>query len=172
MDRLPILLALLAVTACEEDNYKNSSPIVFETISSAFYGNIQFCWRDRSGIVPLNDIGFGDHDIIRGLSCIVGDYDGNGFADFAFQGEKLVDGTLETYLKVLFYEDKKLTRETLLRGDFFFLYPAANEEGEFGEPLSETDGLRIPGEGGTTHVFLFDPETENFVVSEHGSEHH
>ncbi len=80
------------------------------------------------------------------------DYDGNGFADFAFQGEKLVDGTLETYLKVLFYEDKKLTRETLLRGDFFFLYPAAKEEGEFGEPPSATDGLTIPGEGGTTHL--------------------
>lgn len=169
---LPIFLIFLSVNAFGENNYKNSSPIEFGTITSVFYGNIHFCWRNSDGIVPLNDIGFSDHDIIRGLSCIVGDYDGNGFADFAFQGEKLVDGNRRTYLKVLFYEDKKVTREMLLRGDFFSLYHATKEEGEFGEPPSETDGLMIPGEGGTTHVFLFDPETENFIVSEHGSEHH
>ncbi len=100
----------------------------------------------------------------------MGDYDGNGFADFAFQGEKLVDGTHRNYLKVLFYEDKKVTREMLLQGDFFFLYPATKEEGEFGEPPSETDGLMIPGEGDNTHVFLFDSETETFIESEHASE--
>ncbi len=169
---LPILLAFVTVNVCGEDSYKNSSPIDFETITSAFYGNIHFCWRNRSGRVPLNDIGFYDPDIIRGLSCIVGDFDGNGFADFAFQGEKLVDGTHRRYLKVLFYEDKKVTREMLLQGDFFFLYPATKEEGEFGEPPSETDGLTIPGEGANTHVFLFDPATETFIESEHGSEYH
>ena len=51
-------------------------------------------------------------------------------------------------------------------------YPATRDKGEFGEPPSETDGLTIPGEGGSTHIFLFDPETEEFIVSEHGSEHH
>ncbi len=167
----PILLALVTVNACGENNYKNSSPIEFETIASAFYGNIHFCWRNRSGRVPLDDIGFYDHDIIRGLSCIVGDYDGNGFADFAFQGEKSVDGIRNTYLKVLFYEDKKLIREVLLLGDLFFLYHATKEEGEFGEPPSKTDGLTTGGEGDNTHVFLFDPETEKFIESEHGSEH-
>ena len=167
---LPIFLAFLTVNAWGENNYKNSSPIEFETITSVFYGNIHFCWKNRSGRVPLDDIGFYDPDIIRGLSCIVGDYDGNGFADFAFQGEKLVDGNHRNYLKVLFYEDKKVTREILLRGEGYFLYHATKEEGEFGEPPSETDGLRTGGEGDSQHIFLFDSDTETFIESEYASE--
>ena len=167
---LPILLAFLTVNAYGEHNYKNSSPIEFETIASPYYGNIHFCWKNRSGRVPLDDIGFYLPDIIRGLSCLVGDYDGNGFADFAFQGEKLVDGTHRRYLKVLFYEDKKVTREMLLRGEGFFLYHATKEEGYFGEPPSETDGFSTGGEGDNRHILLFDSETETFMESEHASE--
>ena len=169
---LASLLISFTINVYAGNNYINDSPIVFDTKESVFYGNIQFCWRNRDGSVPLNDIGIDDHDILKGLSCIVGDYDGNGYVDFAFEGKKTIDRKVISYLKVLFYEKKKVIREILLPGGYFFLYPATDKKGSFGEPASKNDGFEIPGEGGTTRVYLFDPTTEQFNISEHASENH
>ena len=134
-------LVLLPLNVHGMSSYKNESPIAFDTKPSVFYGNIQFCWKNGSGAVPLKDIGISIYDIIRGISCIVGDFDGNGFADFAFAGKMEIDGIDKSYLKVLFYEKGKMSRSILLPGDGYFLYRATKSIGIFGEPASKTDGL-------------------------------
>ena len=151
---------------------ENRSPIFFDTKESIFLGSIQFCWRSRGKTVPLKEVGITDYDLRRGRSCVVGDFDGNGFLDFAFRGRKRSGGKEIHTLRVLFYHGTDSIRIIDIPGSGFFLYPATDSEGPFGEPRTEFDGLINPGEGGSTFVYLFDLTTQEFRVSEHASEHH
>ena len=152
---------------------ENQSPIFFDTKESIFLGSIQFCWRNRGGVRPsLGDIGILDYYLVRGRSCVVGDFDGNGFLDFAFQGHKRSDEEQIPTLRVLFYRGSDIIRIIDIPGFAFLLYPATDSEGQFGEPKTDFDGLTISGEGGTTSVYLFDLTTQTFRESRHASEHH
>ncbi len=146
----------------------NESPIEFDVKRSQFVGEFHLCWRAGSGKVPLNDIGISDQEIIRGNPCVVGDFDGNGYLDFGFPGRSRSN---QEVFKVLFYLKDRIIFTELLQGHGYFLYKATDRKGEFGEPTSKTDGLYIPGEGGSTFVFLFNPKSRKFESSEHASEH-
>lgn len=149
----------------------NDSPILYDTKKSSFVGQFQICWRDRDGKVPLEEIGISDQILITGISCVVGDFDGNGYLDFGFPGKKKLGGKERPVIKVLFYHKEKIILSELIQGAGFMLYPARDKKGEFGEPATKTDGLVIWGEGDSTFVYLFDAKLGRFVRTEHASEH-
>ena len=157
-------------TAAQVAKPQNNSPMHFDTKQSIFLGSIQFCWRNASGRVRLSDIGIYDYGLRRGMSCVVGDFDGNGFLDFGFQGRTSSEARQVKTFRVVFYGEADVIRTVDLRGEGYFLYPATDLEGQFGEPATRVDGLTIPGEGDSTFVYLFDPKTLTFRESEHASE--
>jgi hypothetical protein len=131
----------------------------------------------------LRKIGLSPADLIRpagrtGVQCTVGDFDGNGYLDFALWG---FDGQRRTrrYL-VLFFEKDKLIRSTLIEGHqvgrLLVHYPPRKQAGEHGEPVSAHDGLFEIGETndyddvtkGT--VYLFDSRTGTFSQVKFGEE--
>lgn len=167
-------IALLVFCAgnAHTSDAKNESPIDFDAKQSNFVGPLHICWRNRDGKVPLTEIGILDTDLIRGIRCIVGDFDGNGYVDFAFQGRTTSNNTAVPAFKVLLYLQETIIFTEVIQGADVFLYPATDQVGEFGEPMTKTDGLVIWGEGGNTIVYLFNPESGTFESREYPSEHH
>ena len=147
---------------------ENLSPIRFESV----FGSFQFCWRADWEPVPLRGSALYEWDLVRGTSCIVADFDGNGYLDFALQGGGLPKIRPARQLRIVFYERREPVRYLDIPGAGFELYPARPEEGEFGEPASTLDGLVKWGEGGSTFIWLFDADTGTFARSEHASENH
>ena len=169
---LIINLLFLAGPVHSNGAARNESPIHFDTKQSNFIGQFHICWRNEDGKVPLTDIGISDADLIRGLRCVVGDFDGNGYVDFGFQGRTQSNTKAFPEFKVLLYFKDKIILTEIIEGSDLFLYPATDREGEFGEPVTKTDGLVIWGEGGNTIVYLFNPKSGKFERWEYPSEYH
>ncbi len=134
----------------------------------------------------LEDIGLTRHEIENNhVRCVMADFDGNGYYDFAFWGAFDEDAfwsaapdsdarfELERLFKVIFFEKDKITGTQIIKNharDHLFLYEPADKEGSFGEPKTELPGLVQWGEGGTTYIYLFDRKTGRLERSSYASE--
>lgn len=167
---VPLLLSLAGIA--QSSRAQNASPIDVDSKQSNFVGPLQMCWRNREGKVPLSDIGISDTDLIRGIRCVAGDFDGNGYVDFGFQGRTTFNNMEVPAFKVLLYFQDTVIFSEVIQGSDVFLYPATDQIGEFGEPMTKTDGLVIWGEGGSTIIYLFEPQSGKFESREYPSEHH
>lgn len=170
-------------------NIKNESALHFEStdappqitdeIGATYcFGILDTC-LDR-----LLEIGISKFRLQKGVQCAAGDFDGNGYLDFAIWG---IDTTkkhkyniqwtdTENYL-VLFFEKSKIIRNIKIKttkGFKLVYYPQRLEKGPNGEPISKNDALWIYGKTddyfnpskGT--VYVFDSETENFKTINFG----
>jgi len=104
----------------------------------------------------LTKIGISPELLKDGCSCTVGDFDANGYLDFAFWGidtsEPKQNGfnklDYENYV-ILFFEESDMIETQLIKTDPGFplvYYPKRLEIGPNGEPISNKDALWIWGE--------------------------
>ena len=139
------------------------------------------CKFDKTFPLELKETDLSVKKIEKGVRCVVGDFDGNGYLDFFVYGKyKKPGGSVAPYPEkyvILFYEKKKIIHSIVLDNTNPktaltdpVLYPATKRTGAHGEPVSKTDGIIQQGEGGTSTVLLYDRNTKNFKRSNHASE--
>lgn len=126
----------------------------------------------------LTEIGISPQISTKDCNCTVGDFDGNGYLDFAFWGidksnpihNGLNNLDYENYL-ILFFEKAEIVKTELIKtepGFALVYYPPRHETGPNGEPVSNYDALWICGESngyddyskGT--VFIYDLQSSTF----------
>ena len=165
-----------------DNGLKNESSLHYEA-KSASHGvddvvGATFCTGTVSNPDDLKKISLSESDLEKGVPCTVGDFDGNGYADFALWGANKQRKT-RSYL-VLFFDRDKLIRSTVIEsshpGRLMVYYPPRKSIGKHGEPISSFDGLFEIGETkgyddetkGT--VYLFDSKSGNFRRIKFGGE--
>ncbi len=115
------------------------------------------------GTVPasagLATIGRSAEGLRSGVPCVPGDFDGNGTTDYAIPGTGY-DCIRPVDVRVLFTRRGGGLARAVDLGPIacIHLYLAREEVGEFGEPVSDRDGLVQWGEGGDTDVYLWDED--------------
>ncbi len=175
---ISLLLGLHETAYCKsKKNPANDSNIRYEN------GKCRFQNPDK---IDLKDIGLSEHDIeADSVGCIMADFDGNGYYDFAFWGKFDAEAfwgaepdsnaryELERRFKVIFFEKDRIISTQIIRNharDHLLLYGPTDKEGEFGEPKTDLPGLVQWGEGGTTYIYLYDPKTRQLERSSYASE--
>ncbi len=104
----------------------------------------------------LDEIGIKPEDLAKGIICIPGDFDGNGYLDFAFFGT--VAG--EKVAKVVFFKEKKAIRGVVLKAPGLQFYPAREKAGKHGEPATDRDALASPGADGVVTLYMYDADAK------------
>ena len=110
----------------------------------------------------LKGIGLTSEQLASRVTCVAGDFDGNGDLDFAIWGAAVNDinsGALFRKFMVLFFEAGTVLRTQAIvnrNRDHLWLYHPQCEPNEFGSPVSDLPGLVQSGEGGTTYYFIYD----------------
>lgn len=129
--------------------------------------------------ISLIEIGITPEILESDCNCTVGDFDGNGYLDFAFWGidksnpknqSGLNNIDYENYL-VLFFKEEHIIQTAYIKTEPGFplvYYPKKKEIGQNGEPVSKNDALCIWGESdgyddySKGKVFIFDTHSLEF----------
>lgn len=153
---------------------KNESSLRYESANEpARFDDVvgaTVCSGTVSNPEELKKIALSEADLKEGVHCTVGDFDGNGYMDFALWGFNKRRKT-RSYL-VLFFEKDNLIKSALIEskysGRLLVHYPPRKSVGKHGEPVSSLDGLFEIGDTngyddetkGT--VYLFDSKSGGF----------
>lgn len=129
----------------------------------------------RVGISTLKLSGFLSF-FVGSVQCTVGDFDGNGYLDFALWGYN--EQTKKNSYLVFFFEKSKLLRTILIEskksGHLLVHYLPRKVAGKHGEPVSAHDGLFEIGETSGYDdetkgiVYLFESQSGKFKEIEFG----
>jgi hypothetical protein len=112
----------------------------------------------------LGDTGPEEPELAAGVACVVGDFDANGHLDFAIWGRlgpsrRGLRGT-RTFT-VLFFGAGALVRTEVIRQedyDHAVLWPRGRgHRGACPVSPQARDGIMLPGEGGGTWLYAYDP---------------
>ena len=169
------LIAILApgvVFFCSADNAHSEAPIPrnLSLIVTAPAGPTQSdpgvskCsdlgrYRDS-----LGDIGLTASGLTKDLDCVVADFDSNGYLDFVIwgplePGRQGLRGTRK--FKVLFFDAQSIMRTEVIRKedyDHALLWPrGSGHSGACQVSPQARDGVKLPGEGGGTWFYIYDP---------------
>lgn len=164
---------------------KNESPLRFLSKDAPARGDdvvgATFCsGAVDSATKELERIGISKEDLRNEVYCTVGDFDGNGYLDFAIWGgnkqrKKWPD--YQNYL-VLFFEKDKLIKSISIKSDhpggLLVHYPPRAQSGPNGEPISTNDALWAIGETNGYDdvskgiVYLFDLKSAAFKKLQFG----
>lgn len=155
---------------------KNESPISYKAIEnftetrSHYTGIVEGTCSGKLKDSFLAESGISKGQLKKGVRCVAGDFDSNGFLDFALFGRR----GKELVLGVLFFEKAVVIRRQLLT-DLKLgtrseeeagvgLYPSGFQ-GEAGEPKAKADGLfrwgkKDDDERSHFAVWFYDPSKE------------
>jgi len=137
---------------------KNESTIVYKNDLKQIRN---VCSGILNDAAILNKIGITEADLKKGVDCVVGDFDGNGYLDFAVYGRIIHEPPVIDHpeaLGVIFFQGSNILKTQVLKDKHFSapeLYPATTKKGPFGEPVSKTTGIVEWGEGGATVICLY-----------------
>lgn len=113
----------------------------------------------------LKDIGLSRKELSSRVSCVVGDFDGNGYTDFAIWGRLYLregDRNKTRKFKVLFFGKKGIIRLQQIENperDHLWLYPPTNKQDKYLSPVSRYPGLMQSGEGRMSYYYVYDKGT-------------
>jgi hypothetical protein len=178
---------LLALQDSIDSKIKNESGLQYRTegsrpraddvVGATFCNGIL-----ESGIKELNQIGISSDDLKNEVYCTVGDFDGNGYLDFAIWGidkqrNKIPD--YENYM-VLFFYKRELIQSIYIKSEFpgclLVYYAPRNKVGPNGEPISKNDALWLIGETNGYDdvskgiVYIYNSKTIEFDKIQFGKE--
>lgn len=119
----------------------------------------------------LEEIGITKTKLAKKVRCTVGDFDGNGYLDFAFWGiDKSGEPDYENYV-ILFFDKAKTVRCLKIKTpsrNLLVYYSPRQKVGPHGEPKSINDGLWLLGETNGYDddtkgiVYIFNLKTNKF----------
>lgn len=127
-------------------------------------------WGECSGEISnptlLYEVGITSDILAKGVKCIAGDFDGNGYLDFSLYSQ-----SADEYLVLMFEKDKLIYSEkiSLSRGAMLKVGENNYYQGlvlyrhrRIGIYPSKTDGLVRWGQGDATTLYMFDREIKRF----------
>lgn len=172
---LIVILMRLTSTAFADDSVP-PAPAGVKMTGTNLLKQVGQCQGLERYATNLSDIGITERQLQKPLSCIWGDFDGNGFLDF------VIWGTLTEHpgfvgirkFKVLLFNAGRIIKSQIIENenkDTLLLYPKTRKTGEFGEPPTKLDGLVQWGEGGPTYIYLYDQRSSKMQRHEFPSEH-
>lgn len=112
----------------------------------------------------LRDTGLSAPELAKGVNCVVADFDANGYLDFAIWGalepsKRGLRGTRR--IKVLFFRGRAVVRsETIVQEDYdqaLLWARGSGHDGACDVARHQKDGVKLPGEGGGTWFYAYDP---------------
>ena len=177
--RLVVLISLLMVSVFSLNgtagslNPKNESAIICK---NDLKQTRNICSGTLNDPTILNMIGLKDADLKKGTKCIAGDFDGNGYLDFALYGRSIYESPVidrSEALGVIFFQGSNIIKTQVLKDQHFSspeLYPATTKKGPFEEPISKNAGIVEWGEGGTTVICLYNSGRAEMTCSYYPSE--
>lgn len=131
--------------------------------------------------------GISSEDLLNGVFCTAGDFDGNGYLDFAIWFNKNTSDTniesyspdYKNYLILFFHKNRvvySIIMKTEVAGSLLVHYPPRIVKGENGEPVSKNDALWEIGETdgyddvskGT--VYIYNSKKEMFEKTKFGKQ--
>ena len=114
----------------------------------------------------LRDLGLADADLRKAVTCVVADFDANGSLDFLVWGRHQpsrqgLRGTRP--FKILFFDGNKVVHtETIRQEDYdqAVIWPwGRGSEGACPVLAQTLDGILLPGEGGGSWYYVFEPRS-------------
>lgn len=119
-------------------NLKNESGISYNL--EAILGELgrSICKGGFPNDVNYAPLAYEKQNFEKGIDCVVGDFDGNGYTDFA------LNGRTSKIILVLFFEKNKLIRNELIKSKLTSpasYYAASSKMGPCGESASSLPGL-------------------------------
>jgi hypothetical protein len=154
-------------------NAKNESTIVYK---NELKQTRNVCSGSLNDVTILNKIGLTEADLRKGVDCVVGDFDGNGYLDFALYGRIIHEPPVIDHpeaLGVISFQGSNILKTQVLKDQHFSapeLYPTKTKKGPFGEPASKTVGIVEWGEGGATVICLYNSVRVEMTCSYYPSE--
>ncbi len=152
---------------------KDAPNRITDVIGSTYcHGDLDTC------LDKLNAIGISRSKLRKSVQCTVGDFDNNGYLDFAIWGMDTTKkhqyniecSDAENYL-VLFFEKSKIIRTLNIKttpGFYLVYYPPRYKIGVNGEPITNKDALWICGQTNDYYdeskgtVYIFNSKLGNF----------
>lgn len=139
---------------------------------------------DTSIMKEINKLGITENKLKESIQCTAGDFDGNGYLDFAiwgldttnknFDDVQWADG--ENFI-VLFFDKSKIIQAKKIKtspGSLLLHYAPRAKKGPHGEPITNKDALWISGQTDDYDdetkgkVYVFDAKSENFKIIKFG----
>lgn len=166
----------------------NESGISYSPITKANNQNATIGASFCKGVLKnhtstLKEIGISPKILEKNCNCTVGDFDGNGYLDFAFWSIDMLNPTNQSGLNnydyenyvVLFFKGEIILNSVWIKTEPGFplvYYPLRQEIGPNGEPITKNESLWIWGESegyddyskGT--VFVYDKNESEFKTIE------
>jgi len=137
-------------------NIKNESTLQLFSASGIVGASICKGKLDTN-VVSFRNTGISSEDLLNGVLCTAGDFDGNGYLDFTIWFNKNTSDTItksydpdyKNYLVLFFFKDSVVYSkiiETEVTGSLLVHFPPRIKQGENGEPVSINDALWEIGE--------------------------
>ena len=179
LSREAVLISLLMVAAFSVNgiagslNTKNESTIVYK---NELKQSRNVCSGSINDATILHKIGLTEADLRKDVDCVVGDFDGNGYLDFALYGRIIHEPPVIDHpeaLGVIFFQGSNISKTQVLKDQHFSapeLYPTTSKKGPFGEPVSKNAGIVEWGEGGATAICLYNSDSATMKCSYYPSE--
>jgi hypothetical protein len=138
----------------EEENWQKSEERVFSCTGLIHYAH------------ELASIGLNESHLEVPIPCVPGDFDGNGYLDFAIWGDLYTrpgDDFKTRKFKTLFFEGPKIVKSQQIEtpgADVLWLYRDTDSDTELDAPSSPYDGLMHFDQDGEANYFTYSSETK------------
>lgn len=168
-----------------DPSIRNESPLKYSNADSPNKVDVvgaTFCSGGTEELIDqLEKIGISKDQLVQEIHCTVGDFDGNGYMDFAIWGnssKNIGKPDYKNYLVLFFEKDqlmysKKITSKH--EGSLLVYYAPRSQIGVNGEPVTPYDALWEIGETfgyddlSKGQVYIFDPKSKEFNRTQFGN---
>lgn len=173
------LLSTLGLWAGAAELPKNVSSISYEQTAINDDRVVGTCSGLIDDAAGLTKMGISKAKLKQGVRCVVGDFDGNGYVDFAFAATRRHEelngrrSHSQDFVIIYFFKKQILKNELIEHPrstDGLALYPPRKKEGQNGGPPTKTPGLVDWGEGARNIFYIYDPQRKHMVMSESSGE--
>ena len=171
---LAILLSIVGLSSKGMAETLNQSSLVFKNNSvDAGVDNYRpqhICSGTLNQEVDLREIDLSTELLQKGVECVAGDFDGNGFLDFALYKPAPSSKDLRyAAAKVIFFDGAKIKQVSLLENPPTQLWKSG-EEGICFRSNTHPDGLSQSGGGEYDRTALFDSQSGKWRLDQCGGE--
>ncbi len=175
-----ILLSVLGLSSKGMAEILNQSNLVFKSNSVdagvADYRPQHICSGTLNQTIDLREIGLSPELLQKGVECVAGDFDGNGFLDFALYKPAPSSKDLRyAAAKVIFFDGAKIKQVSLLENPPTQLWKSGEQgicfrSSTHPDALSQSDGLSQSGGGEYDRTAFFDSKSGKWQLDHCGGE--
>jgi hypothetical protein len=140
---------------------KNESDIQIEKVSSTggASAGASFCKGTVPSTVVLNRVNLSAAELLNGVKCVFGDFDGNGFRDFVLYGKQA--GVNNAQSMILFYKGRSVIKTQIIDANLEIFNLTDSERVNYPD-FKLAQGLIKHAEGDSGVVYFYDKKSGLF----------